>query len=163
VDDRTEEAKMGFLKQLFSKKACAKGIVESNVKAYHNLKARFPGVEEHRVLANVWLARYPRGDETISLTETLQFSVLDPGENARALGLYLQYKEMPGYIVPELATEFTRYQAKIDDLVKSGRMVEAYRQKNPLTARENPWLVSTLEDIEKAGIESLAHEMETRR
>ncbi len=140
---------MGFLKQLFSKKALAKEIVESNVKVYYRLKAQFPGVEEHRILANVWLARYPEGNEMMSLSETLQFSVVEPGENVRALGLYLQYKEMPGYILPELVSEFGRYQAKIVGLMKSGKLVDAYCERNSLTAKENPWLVEALKEMKE--------------
>jgi|SRR5215510_3644864 len=92
---------------LFNDKVLGEAIVDIQVRAYQSLKRADPHLEEHELLAMVWLDHrkayerlsHAKTDDNalnlLSFTETQQFSVLDYPSSIRALGLYMVSKELP--------------------------------------------------------------------
>lgn len=92
---------MGHIKSLFSKKALAIETVETQEKLYMQARRQNPNKEPHELLMGVYLGRRQvigdditrDGVQMAAETETEMFACLQDPYCAKALGLYMLYKE----------------------------------------------------------------------
>jgi len=144
---------MGFLRNIrgiFNTKLMGEEIVDRQLRAYERYKRFGPHLEDHELLAKVWLSRQKAreqymsqktDDHTLNLlafTETHLFSVLDYPKSIRALGLYTVYKERLDIIEqhPEFAEEYGELVEPALRARLEGTFMEWYKRKNPKLAAQ---------------------------
>jgi hypothetical protein len=137
-----------MIQGLYNDKLMGESIVDLQVRAYQSLKRADPHLEEHELLAMVWLERRKalerlsraKTDDNalnlLSLTETHRFSVLDYPSSIRALGLYTVHRESPDTFEkhPEFSSEYERLIEPVCQSEQAGTFLEWYKRKNPKLA-----------------------------
>jgi hypothetical protein len=124
---------------------------------YSSLKQRNPGKDEHWYLAQTWLQRYkssssadnkylvlpsvllaearrngPQVMQKFAYIETHQFAILESPKAARALALYLLYKEMPEQ-AESFSSEFAELMKPIHLSEDNHTFFSLYKEKNKVT------------------------------
>ncbi|MEE9584673.1 MAG: hypothetical protein V3W51_04250 [Candidatus Brocadiales bacterium] len=122
----------------------AEKILSISQQVYDKVKMDRPDEDEHFYLATAWLRRFFRdkrpyllGDrlsdeelDRLSWTETMQFSILDPPDSMRALGLYMIYKECPREYL-KYVREYNKLMEPVTEARENETFMDIYRQKNP--------------------------------
>lgn len=136
-----------FFKGLVDDKTCGENIIEAVVKIYENHAKHMPNEEPHQLLANSWLARMmvhgvnqndPASQE-LSFSQTLLFACLPYPKCARALGLYILFKERPDIIAKcsDFHDEYEEYMTPIMEAEENGTLMDLYVLHNPQLATQN--------------------------
>ncbi len=122
----------------------AEKILSISQQVYDKVKMDRPDEDEHFYLATTWLRRFFRdkrayllGDrlsdeelDRLSWTETMQFSILDPPDSIRALGLHMIYKECPREYL-KYVREYNKLMEPVTEARENETFMDIYRQKNP--------------------------------
>ncbi len=129
------------------KKAPAENLIKSVEQTYFDLRKRYPDQDEHWFLANAWLERYGSGEEAkqkgaewarfTAYKDTCEFSILEPPESIRGLELFLVFRELGEQQAKYYENEFFQMMEPVLKSKKSNVFFDEYKQKNPLTWKEN--------------------------
>lgn len=130
-----------FLQSMFDGRVLAEEIVKKQEEMFRGHKHLFPNEEPHFHLAQTWRSRaavHGKDPEDpnvqmVSFTETFQFACVPPPQCARALGLYILYKERPDLLeqMPELQEEFGRLMKPVHEAIANSTLDSLYRKYNP--------------------------------
>ena len=133
-----------FFNSLFDNELIGQEIINAQVKAYERYKQRFPQAEPHELLACTWLSRQKASLRNIndpnmqmlSYTETFIFACVPPAKCARALGLYIVYKERPDIIgnYPAFSKEYSLLMNPVFEAQQNGTILDLYSKYNPQMA-----------------------------
>lgn len=74
----------------------------------------------------------------VSFTETYQFACVPSPKCARALGLYILYKERPDILEhrTDMQEEFGRLMWPVQEAIASGTLEDLYHKHSPRMARQ---------------------------
>lgn len=130
-----------FVRSIFDTKYSCRDLVKSAEEVYAKHQREFPGLDPHSYLAQTWLAfKAAQGanpeDEDFkmaSFTSTYLLACIPPDKCARALGIYILYKERPEDLqkLPDLLNEFNEVFIPVMEAQKNGRADELYQRYNP--------------------------------
>lgn len=145
--NKGEEMGIGkFIKGIFDPKALGENIVEKQVEVYQQQKNCFPNEEPHVHLAQTWLSRMAvhgkdsndASLQTLAFTETYIFACLPPPICAKALGLYILYKERLDIIeaCPKFKQEFNQLMMPVMQAQNNGTDKELYKKYNPKMSKQ---------------------------
>ncbi len=135
-----------FVQSIFDSKVLAEETVKKQEEMYRKHRDVFPNEEPHFHLAQTWRSRAVMHGKNpddpnvqmVSFTETYQFACVPPPQCARALGLYILYKERPDILeqMTELQEEFGRLMGPIHAAIANGTLESLYRKYNPKMAAQ---------------------------
>lgn len=135
-----------FVQSIFDPRVLAEETVSKQEEMYRKHRDLFPSEEPHFHLAQTWRSRAAVNGQDpedpnvqmVSFTETFQFACLPPPKCARALGLYILYKERPDVLeqMTEMQEEFGRLMGPIHEAMANGTLEDLYRKHNPRMARQ---------------------------
>jgi hypothetical protein len=135
---------INFFFSLFSVGRSNKYFIKSIEGSYLKHRKEFPGYEPHFYLAQVWLAyMQSRGadinDEyikTAAMDTTFLVACTPPSKCARALGIFLLYRERPEIFKPDglLTKEFNEIIVPVLLAQEDGTVMNLYRKYNPKMA-----------------------------
>jgi len=133
-----------FLLSMISPKVLAEETVKTQENLYVKHGSEHPDLEPHQLLAAMWLSRAKvRGHDTTAewmqeaaVTETRIFACLPPHRCARALGLYILYKENPRIVerYRVFQDEFNEMMQPVVEAEQNGTLTELYAKYNPTLA-----------------------------
>lgn len=140
-----------FLKGFISPTAMCEQIIYANEVMYEKVKKQYPDREQHEYLAMVWLSRMRAhsmthfrdfDNDAMSLpafTETHLFACVPPEKCARALGLYILYKERPQWLerYAEFQNEFNSIMAPVFKAQENDTLELLYKKYNPRLSEKN--------------------------
>jgi len=131
---------------MFSDRILAEETIRKQEEVYEGQKRLYPELEPHDHLAQVWLSRMAAAghdphDSTMQMlayTETMQFACVPPPKCARALALFILYKENERVIEGsvEYQEEFEKLMSPVMKADEKGRMLELYAKYNPKRAAQ---------------------------
>lgn len=130
-----------FIKAIFSTKHNCQYFIESAEFSYHKHRDSFPGHDSHFYLAQAWLA-YMAGKgrnidnpdiQQAALTTTYLCACVPHPKCARALGLFLLYRERPEEYEKskQLQDEFNELILPVIEAQDKGTILDLYRKYNP--------------------------------
>ena len=109
--------------------------------SYHKHKEMFPGYDQHFYLAQAWLAfMKAKGMEVddgslsdVALTTTLMLACIPDPHCARALGIFILFRERGEEIqrLPELVDEFNELIKPVILAQESNELEKLYERYNP--------------------------------
>ena len=130
-----------FIRSIFDTKYSCYDLVKSAEEVYAKHQREFPGLDPHFYLAQTWLAfKAAKGanpeDEDFkmaSFTSTYLLACIPPDKCARALGIYMLYKERPEDVqkLPDLLNEFNEVFVPVMEAQEKGTAEELYQRYNP--------------------------------
>jgi hypothetical protein len=130
-----------FIKGIIDSKTLGKNIIEKQVDIYQKQRQLFPKHDPHTHLAQTWLSRMATHGknvndpdlQTLAFSETYSCACIPPPYCARALGLYILYKERPDIIgaYPEFKEEFAGLMLPVMQAQDNGTDKELYKKYNP--------------------------------
>ena len=87
----------------------------------------------------------------MAFMETMLYACIPPPDNARALGLYFIYKELPGIVhaYPKFAIEFESLMSPVFTAVENGDIYELYQCYNPQMAAEGNEYIRAMLDANR--------------
>jgi len=134
------------VQSIFDSRVLAEETVNKQVELFGKSQALFPNEEPHFHLAQTWRSRaVVHGQnpddpnvQMLSFTETYQFACVPPPQCARALGLYILYKERQDVLeqMTELQEEFGRLMGPVHAAIANGTLESLYRRYNPKMAAQ---------------------------
>lgn len=136
---------MKFLKGFTSPRAMCEQIIYTIEQTFEETKRLYPHREQHEYLALTWLSRmkaqsiihFRNFDDNAmvspAFTETYLFACVPSEKCARALGLYILYKERPQWVerYAEFASEFNRIMEPVFKAKDNGTLASLYNKYNP--------------------------------
>jgi|GEM_PF-2426534 len=135
-----------FLKGLFNSGAIAEGFVSDIECSYQKYKDAFTGYDPHFYLAQAWLAYMSARGEDIedaafkeaASTTTYQFACIPEPDCAKALGIFLLFRQDPDMITEHsyLEEEFNNIMEPVLKAQTTGTVQELYQKFNPKMASE---------------------------
>ncbi len=135
-----------FIKGMFDSSTLGDNIIGKQVEIYEKQESLFPGRDPHTYLAQVWLSRMTaHGNnandpdlQTLAFTETYSCACVPPPYCARALGLFILYKERPDIIkaYPKFAEEYSKHISPVMESLQNGSIGELYKKYNPQIAAQ---------------------------
>ena len=133
-----------FLLSIFSPKILGEEIVKKQEDMYEHHVSMYPDLDPHQHLAAVWLSRMtvsghdPNTEllKEAAFTETMQFACVPPPQCARALGLYIVYREEHRIIEKYrvFQEEFETLMQPVFEANENGTMYDLYQKYNPKMA-----------------------------
>ena len=130
-----------FIRSIFDTKYSCYDLVKSAEEVYAKHQREFPGLDSHFYLAQTWLAfKVAQGanpeDEDFKMaafTSTYLLACIPPDKCARALGIYMLYKERPEDVqkFPDLLNEFNEVFVPVMEAQEKGTAEELYQRYNP--------------------------------
>ena len=127
-------------------KPSAENLIKSVEQAYSDLRRKHPEQDEHWLLANTWLERYGNSDEArekgpewakfTAYRDTCEFSILEPPESIRVLGLYSVFRELGEEQARHYESEFFQIMVPVMRSKENRVFLDEYKKKNPLTWKE---------------------------
>lgn len=121
-------------------------LIQAVGKVYSDLRQKNPDRDEHWLLASTWLERYGCGEEAkekgaewarfTAYKDTIEFSMLDSPDSARALALFLAFKELGEDAARRYEREFFQLMQPVMRSRDSRLFIEEYKKKNPQTWEE---------------------------
>lgn len=133
-----------FLLSFISPRILGEETVKTQENLYLKSVAWHPQDEPHQHLAAVWLSRMavsghdPNAEwiQEAAYTETFQFACVPPPLCARALGLYILYKESPRIVERHrvFQEEFNELMYPVFEAEQNGTRDQLYRKYNPSMA-----------------------------
>jgi len=129
------------IRYFLSPKFAAKDFVKSIEESYELHKTKFPGYDPHFYLAQTWLA-YKKShgfdpedkDQQLgAFSWTYLIACVNSQRCARALGIYILYKERPGLLeaYTPLKYDFNELIMPVLRAMEDGSAPELYKRNNP--------------------------------
>ena len=130
-----------FIKSIFNTKYSCQYFLESNKLSYHKHRDNFPGYDPHFHLAQAWLS-YMKGKgkninsqdiQGAAFSTTYLTACVPHPECARALGIFLLYRERPEEIQKskDFQDEFNHLILPVMKAQENGTISELYKKYNP--------------------------------
>jgi hypothetical protein len=135
-----------FIRAMFDTKYSCDQFIKSAEISFHKHKKEFPGYEPHFYLTQAWLAYmaargsnpYDQDLQLPAFTTTYLVACVPPPKCARALGLFLLYRERPEELekYKDLQEEFNRIMQPVFEAQENGTIEQLYKKYNPKMAEE---------------------------
>jgi len=132
---------INFIRGIFDTKFNCKLFIESLEISFQNHKKSFPDYDPHFYLAQAWLAYMSgRGENPYdpdlqmpAFTTTYLVACVPPPLCARALGLFLLYRERPEEFKKYKAfeEEFNQIMLPVFEAIENGTIEQLYKKYNP--------------------------------
>ena len=132
---------INFIRGIFDTKFNCKYFIETLEFSFQNHKKSFPGYDPHFYLAQAWLAYMSgRGENAYdpdlqipAFTTTYLVACVPPPLCARALGLFLLYRERPEEFKKYKAfeEEFNQIMLPVFEAIENGTIEQLYKKYNP--------------------------------
>jgi hypothetical protein len=114
-------------------------LIRGYIDSYLIKRQNYPYLTSHQILADVWISFHKpflkniSDKKKIALLETFNFSCLPEPANAKALALWLAYKDMPALIGLQniYFLEIRRMLKPVYLAKKKGKIAELYNKYNP--------------------------------
>jgi len=131
-----------IFKTLFSTKASVQNFIESIEYSYSKHRAHFPGENQHFHLMQAWLAYMQAKGANVddpaiheaAFTTTYQLACIPHPDCAKALGIFLCYRERPNDIDSETESTFNSFISPVMEAQEKGTLEELFKKYN----RVNP-------------------------
>lgn len=135
-----------FLQSVFDPRVLAEETVNKQVEVYLKHRELFPNEEPHFHLAQTWRSRaavngQDPDDEAVqaaSFIDTYQFACVPHPDCAKALGIFILYKERPDLLeqLTHMQEEFGLLMGPVHAAMEEGSIEELYREYNPKSASQ---------------------------
>lgn len=135
-----------FIQSIFNTQVLGEETIGKQEEVYQQYRKRFPNKDPHFYLAQVWLSRIAaHGNnpndpdlQMLSCIETFLCACIPPPQCAKALGLYILYKERPDIIEKHktFQEEYVRLMQPVFKAQENGTIEELYRRYNPHMASQ---------------------------
>lgn len=130
-----------LLRSCIDMQFCGEEIIRTQIQIFNKNRNLYPSNNQHYALALTWLARMrchglDNNDPFVqkrAFIDTYLYACLPPPECARALGLYIIYKENKGIVeaYPKFQEEYARLMLPVYRAEEEGRLEQLYGEYNP--------------------------------
>ncbi|MFH1182741.1 MAG: hypothetical protein V1690_00570 [Candidatus Moraniibacteriota bacterium] len=135
---------LGFVRSIFNTEHSCEYFIKNVEESFYKHKESFPGYDQHFYLMQSWLAYMTAkganiDDPAIKMAApatTYLTACTPPSYCARALGIFLLYKERGEAIPPKVLEEFNKVMLPVFEAQANETIEQLYRKYNPRMAEQ---------------------------